>query len=98
MYSFERRIFTDGVIYCDLKNRTDSSAIVNTVVKQLNVPGITNKGELLEAIRSLHICIIYDNASHLSEVKSQNFSDKIRYLVENTLYPKFVVISTQSYI
>ena len=33
MYAFERRVFTDGVIYCDLKNRTDSSSIINTVAK-----------------------------------------------------------------
>ena len=33
MYAFERRVFTDGVIYCDLKNRRDSSSIINTVAK-----------------------------------------------------------------
>ena len=68
MYAFERRVFTDGVVYCDLKHRTDSSGIINTLVKQLNIPGIT-KEQLVDDIRNLHLLIIFDNSGDLLEAK-----------------------------
>ena len=68
MYAFERRIFTDGVVYCDLKHRTDSSGIINSLVKQLNIPGVS-KEQLVDAIRNFQLLVIFDNSSDLLEAK-----------------------------
>ena len=96
MYAFERRIFTDGVVYCDLKHRTDSSGIINALVKQLNIPGIS-KEQLVDDIRNLHLLIIFDNSGDLLEAKYEKVKEKIRYLVENTQYPNFVIVSRDHY-
>ena len=47
----------------------------------------------MDDIRNLHLLIIFDNAGDLLEAKYEKVNEKIRYLVENTLYPNFVIVS-----
>ena len=37
MYTFERRVFPDGVVYIDLKHRTDIEAIYYSIAKELEI-------------------------------------------------------------
>ena len=37
MYTFERRVFPDGVVYIDLKHRTDIEAIYYSIAKEMEI-------------------------------------------------------------
>ena len=51
----------------------------------------------MDDIRYLHLLIIFDNSGDLLEAKYEKVKEKIRYLVENTQYPNFVIVSRDHY-
>jgi predicted ATPase len=91
MYAFERRIFTDGVVYVDFARVTDFGAIHRSIAAELNVPGVSGK-ELCRSIDNLHLLIILDNCTSLIESSDDKFREKLTEIVENTRYPKLLVV------
>ncbi len=64
MYAFERRVFSDGVVYLDFRGRKDVKSLYDNIASELDIPGVSAK-ELCRQIDKLQLLIILDSMTDM---------------------------------
>lgn len=92
-YIYERRVFKEGVVYIDLRMKTDIVFMYRYIASALNLPSVNNESELCKALESLEILIILDNVDPLIKKENQTFINNLNNIVANTSSPKLLICS-----
>ena len=91
-YTYERKFFSDGVIYIDNKNDMNERKIISQIAFNLNnfKFDYMSMENFFNSIKNLKILIIFNYSK-----KFNNFSDLVKKILENTNKPKILISSKE---
>ncbi len=91
-YAHERAATRCEIHYVDLLSHRTSGSIVTKICTELGIPMATDE-ELCQYIYRSPLVLILDNLEGLLDADVQGLEHVLKYLLNNSLHPKFIVIS-----
>lgn len=89
-YAYERRLFSDGVVYFDFTKK-DIVFLYRTISKTLNLPVFDHYTELFSVLNEKDVLLIMDNIDELISEKKENFYETYENMLNSTSRPKFII-------
>jgi Ni2+-binding GTPase involved in maturation of urease and hydrogenase len=90
-YAYERRLFTDGVVYFDFTKK-DIVFLYRTISKTLNLPVFDHYTDLFSVLNNKDVLLIMDNIDELVCEDSKNaFFETYENFLKFTEKPKFII-------